>query len=205
MAYLVTDYDSDVMNADTYGMVTREDMSFLQRLNESIEPFKAMSSRYLRRSAEIFDSFDFEGIRNKLKSVSQRWGDRFGSDEISLLKTINDLQGARPKNRKYAMAMPRLRKLYLQGRVEGFGDLYEMDDRIENTKLFKEYREVMNGSFVGNDEVDEFITYLDVLDDNGYEELSAIEKVIIRQGWDAISQWLDENDEDPTSMTGAKL
>lgn len=205
MAYLVDDYDPDVMNASTYGMVTREDMSFLQRLNESIEPFRDMSSRYLRRSAEIFDKFDFEGIRNKLKTVSRRWGDRFGSDEITLLTSIKDLQGARPRMRKYAMAMPRLRKLYLQGRVEGFGELFEMEDRIEDTRLYKEYREVMNGSFVGNDEVDEYVTHLDVLDENGFEELSAIEKVIIRQGWAAISEWLDENDEDPTSMTGAKL
>lgn len=205
MAYLVDDYDSDVMNANTYGMVTREDMSFLQRLNESVEPFREMSSRYLRKSAEIFDTFDFEAIRNKLKTVSRRWSDRFGSDEISLLSTIQDLQGARPRMRKYAMAMPRLRKLYLQGRCEGFGELYEMEDRIENVELYHEYREVMNGSFVGDDESDAYVTYLDVLDENGYETLSAIEKVIIRQGWDRISEWLDEADEDPTSMVGAKL
>lgn len=205
MAYLVSDYDPDVMNANTYGMVTREDMSFLQRLNENVQPFRDMSSRYLRRSAEIFDNFDFEGVRNKLKSVSRRWSDRFGSDEITLLSSIKDLQGARPRLRKYAMAMPRLRKLYLQGRVEGFGDLYEMEDRIEDTKLYREYREVNNGSFIGNDEVDEYITHMDVLDENGFESLSAIEKVIVRQGWDSISNWLDENDEDPTSMTGAKL
>lgn len=205
MAYLVEDYDPDVINANTYGMVTREDMSFLQRLNESVEPFREMSSRYLRRSIDMFSNFDFEGVRNKLKSVSRRWGDRFGTDEIVLLDSIKALQGARPRMRKYSMAMPRLRKLYLHGRVEGFGDLYEMVDRTEDTRLVKEYREVMNGSFVGNDEEDAYVTHMDVVDENGFEELSAIEKVIIRQGWDAISQWLDENDEDPTSLTGAKL
>lgn len=205
MAYLVDDYDPHVSVANTYGMVTREDMSFLQRLNDSIEPIRGMGSRYLRRSTEIFQGFDFEGVRNKLKSVSMRWGDRFGADEIKILLKPSDLQGARPKMRRYAMAMPRLRDMYLKGRVEGFGDLYEMEDRIADSKLTKEYREVMNGSFVGDDDHDAWVTHLDVMDENGYEELSPIEKLIIRRGWDAISEWLDENDEDPTSLTGAKL
>lgn len=205
MAYLVDDFDEDVMHANTFGMVTREDMSFLQRLNTSIDPIRDMTSRYLRRSAELFENFDFEGVRDKLKSVTRRWKNRFSSDDVIELSSISDLQGARPKMRRYAMAMPRLRELYLKGRCEGFGDGFEMVDRIHDTKLYKEYREVMNGSFVGNDEKDEWITYLDVFDENGFEELSNIEKIIIRNGWKAISEWLDENDEDPTSMTGAKL
>ena len=63
----------------------------------------------------------------------------------------------------------------------------------------------MNGSFVGDDDHDAWVTHLDVMDENGFEELSPIEKLIIRRGWDAISEWLDENDEDPTSLTGARL
>lgn len=205
MAYLVDDYDEDVTIADTFGMVTREDMSFLNRLNESVSHVGEVTSRYLRRSAELFQGFDFEGIRDKLKSVSSRWKRRFSTDDLFELRTIDELQGARPRMRKYAMAMPRLRDLYLRGRVEGFGDAYEMTDRISDTKLYKEYREVMNGSFVGDENHDAWITYLDVFDENGYEELSPIEKIIVRRGWNAIAEWLEENDEDPTSMSGAKL
>lgn len=205
MAYMVDDYDPHVMTASTYGMVTRDDMSFLNRLNQRIEPFRNTASRYLRRSVEMFENFDFEGVRNRLKSIDSRWRDRFGTDEICLLDTIKSLQGARPKMRKYAMAMPRLRDLYLKGRVEGFGDRYEMHDRTSKHEHYQEYREVMSGSFVGDDDHDAWVTYMDVFDENGFEELSPIEKIIIRRGWDSISQWLDENDEDPTSLTGTKL
>lgn len=205
MGYIVEDYDPDVIHASTFGMVTRDDMSFLGQLNESTAPIRDTASRYLRRSAELFENFDFEGIRDKLASVGSRWKARFATDAIVELSSIQDLQGARPRMRKYAMAMPRLRELYLKGRVEGFGDKFEMDDRIADTTLYKEYREVMNGSFVGDDQHDAWVTHLDVMDENGYEELSPIEKIIVRRGWDAIAEWLDENDEDPTSMTGAKL
>lgn len=205
VATIIDDYDSDVIQASTFGMVTRDDMSFLNRLNSSVSSLREVSSRYLRRSTEIFNNFDFEGIRNRLTSVSKRWQRKFGADDILELSSISDLQGARPRMRRYAMAMPRLRDLYLKGRVEGFGDRYEMNDRITDTRLYREYREVMNGSFVGDDEHDAWVTYLDAIDENGYEELSHIEKVILRRGWDAIAEWLDENDEDPTSMTGAKL
>lgn len=205
MAYIVDDYDEDVMHARTFGMVTREDMSFLNRLNESVSHVGEIGSRYLRRSAELFEGFDFEGIRDKLKSVTVRWKNRFATDEVIELTSISDLQGARPKMRRYAMAMPRLRDLYLKGRVEGFGDNFEMEDRYADHTLYKEYREVMNGAFTGDDDRDEWTTHLDVFDDNGYEELSFEEKLVIREGWASIAQWLDEQDEDPTSMTGAKL
>ncbi len=205
MAIIVDDYDNDVMRASTFGMVTRDDMSFLSRLNESVSHIGTMTSRYLRRSTELFSGFDFEGIRNKLKSVTSRWDNRFSTDDVFELTSISDLQGARPKMRRYAMAMPRLREMYLKGRVEGFGDAFEMTDRIPDTTLYQEYREVMNGSFVGDDDHDAWVTHLDVFDEGGFEELTPIEKIIIRRGWDAIAEWLDENDEDPTSMTGAKL
>lgn len=204
---MVDDYDYDVMQSMTHGMVTREDMSFLRRSQEDLLGGRTggFVNKYIDAAKGLLDTFDFEGIRSKVNRYRDRFSKRFKQDEISDINIVLDVQNARPKLRGYIMAMPRLRDLYLKGRVEGYGKHYEMQDRTSTAHQVQEYREVMNGAFTGTEEKDEFTTYLDVFDDQGYEALSTMEKIIIRRGWDSIAQWLDENDEDPTSPSGSKL
>lgn len=207
MAYLVDDYDSDVMHASTHGMLSRDDMSFLKGMSERLlgRGPREFTNRYLGHARDVLDRFDFDLVRRKVSAIRDRYDDRFDVDDISMISSIQDAQSARPQMRKYLMASPVLRDLYRKGRIEGYGEHYEDLDPTVQTAQYEPYREVNNGSFVGDDDHDAWITHLEIADEWGDENLSPIEKETIRQGWKSIATWLDENDEDPTSMIGAKL
>lgn len=207
MAYIVDEYDDDVMHASTHGMVSREDMSFLKGMSERLlgRGPREFTNRYLGYARDTLERFDFDLVRRKVSAIRDRYKRRFNVDDITLLSTIQDVQSARPQMRKYIMASPRIRDLYQKGRIEGYGDLYEDLDPTVKTAQYEPYREVNNGSYVGDDEHDAWITHLEVADEYGDENLSHMEKVIIRRGWKAISDWIDENGEDPTSLAGAQL
>lgn len=206
MAYIVSSSD-DALHASMYGMVTREDMSFLQSLSSRISDSSLgeMGNKYLRASREMLDSFNFESLRTKTRALRDRFTRRFDDDSIIPIDSILTVQGARPEMRRRIMAMPRLRDLYLKGRVDGYGERYYDEDPTAHFKQYQPYREVANGSYQPTEEEDRWVTHLGVEDENGIEPLTAYEKVIVRQGWDAINSYLDENEEDPTCMLGSKL
>lgn len=207
MAYIVDDYDDNVMAATTHGMLSRDDMSFLKGMSERLlgRGPREFTNKYLGHARDVLTNFDFDLVRRKVRSIRDRFVSRFDVDGIVTIDTIQSVQSARPQMRKYIMAAPRVRDLYRKGRIEGYGEHYEDSDPTRATKYHEAYREVNNGSYVGDDTTDAWMTHLEIADEYGDENLSHMEKVIIRRGWTAISNWLDENDEDPTSMTGAKL
>lgn len=206
MAYIVSSAD-DALHASMYGMVTREDMSFLQGLTSRISEssFGEMGNKYLRASRNILENFDFESVRAKTRAIRDRFTKRFDDDSIIPIDNILNVQGARPEMRRRIMAMPRLRSLYLKKRVNGYGDKYYDEDPTVQNEQYEPYREVNNGAWSEIDGSDTWITHIGIEDENGSESLTHYEKVLIRQGWSAISTYLDENDEDPTCMIGSKL
>lgn len=206
MAYIVTGSDGD-LHASMHGLVTRDDLSFVKRLSDRVSSRGPgeVGSKYLQASKQIFENFDFAGMRDRVRSMRDRFMGKFEADDIAAVMSIATAQNARPKMRRYLMAMPRLRTLYSKGRVEGYGELYEDEDPTVQNEQYGVYREVNNGAYVPTEDEDRWITHFGIDDENGLEELSQYEKVIIRQGWSAISDYLDENDEDPTSLVGAKL
>ena len=207
MAYIVDEYDDDVMHATTHGMLSRDDMSFLKGMSERLlgRGPREFANRYLGHAKEALANFDFDLVRRKVRSIRDRYDKRFVVDGITMLLDIKDSQSAKPQMRNYIMASPRIRDLYKKGRIEGYGDLYEDLDPTVKTAQYAPFREINNGSYVGDDSGDAWITHLEIADEYDDENLSHMEKLIVRRGWSAISDWLDENDEDPTSLTGAKL
>ncbi len=206
MAYIVTGSDDD-LHASMHGLVTRDDMSFVKRLSDriSLKGPREAGSRYLEASRRIFENFDFNGMRNRVRNMRDRFMNKFDEDGITPILTIQDLQNAKPRMRRYMMALPRLRTLHSKGRIEGYGELYEDEDPQALDVQHAAYREANNGAYVPEDGEDRWITHLGVDDENGFEELTHYEKVLVRQGWEAVNSYLDENDEDPTSSLGAKL
>lgn len=205
MAYIVS-ADDDVIHAATHGIMDRDDLSFLRdRMDSAMSSAGGYASSFLKAASEKLANFDLGRLRDRVSGLRDRFGKRWDDDRIVLLATRRDIQNAHPKMRRYVMAEPRTRLLWQQGRLEGYGELYQDDEVGSIGREHTAYREVMNGAYVSEDIPDEdhYVTYLLVQDEHGDEPLTFNEKEMTRHGtWAAQRGFLDEGKQDPLSPIG---
>lgn len=196
------DDDADLIRTSTHGMMSNDDLRFFRdRLDTAMRSAGSMASDYLKSAADNLASFNLDRLRDRVEAMRDRFTRRFDDDSIRRLPSISDFQNAKPTLRKYIMADPRVRKLYQQGRVDGFGELYHDDEPGAIGRNHTAYREMMNGSHMVEIEDEEvFVTYLGVRDENDDEPLTHRNKVDIRANRVTLGEILDRGKQDPTSV-----
>jgi hypothetical protein len=207
MAYIVSDGDADVIHASTHGMMSRNDLEFFRdRLDKVTRTAGNFASRYLSRAKEALDNFDFSSIRDRVEGMRSRFGKRWDEDRILPLVDLSDFQDAKPMNRAIVMAFPRYRKLWYEGRVDGYDGLYEDDERDSIGREHDMYREIYNGAYVeGEEGEDTFVTYLGVVDEYGDAKFNIVEKDDARCTHRTLAEILDRGKQDPGSPTRKTL
>lgn len=132
-------------------------------------------------------------------------------DQIQILNSIGQIQYAPHQMRRWIMAEESLRKLYHQGRVEGYGEDYIDLDPGKVGAAHYDYRRATNGLVQIDQEPDDdgnygfqAITYFEALraDDR---ELELVEQADIQATWKALRPMLTSGSEDPTSKYGADI
>lgn len=199
MAYLLAEADDDVIHATTHGMINREDLGFLrERMSSTLRSVGSFASKYLTEASERLANFDLGNLRRRVEVMRDRFGRRWDEDRIIQPVNLADFQQAKPTMRKYIMAEPRTRRLYHQGRLDGFANMYIDEEPGCVGRDHSVYREVMNGASVGDETEDRFVTYLAVDDSEG-QPLEHEERLVIRRTWAEQCAILDRGKQDPTS------
>jgi len=206
MANIIDD-DEDIFDAYTYGAISRRNLSFLReqssRVAEGLSDIGRRFADRLRKSVEEYDSEKIErGLRAIRDRLDRRWDDDIVRDVIDLA----DLQQAKPKLSRWLAANPRLRRERLADRAHGWRDNYIDYEPDCVGERQTDYRHVMNGIGVINDQ-DEvvFTKYLDVMDEEGDTVLSFAEQVAVLRGWERTNDLLDENYSDPSDPNNGYL
>lgn len=207
MAYIVSDGDADVIHASTHGMMSRNDLEFFRdRVDKVARSAGNFASRYLNRAKEALDNFDFSSIRDRVEGMRNRFGRRWDEDRILPLVDLGDFQDAKPMNRAVVMAFPRYRKLWYEGRADGYDGLYEDDERDSIGREHDMYREIYNGVYVeGEEGEDTFVTYLGVVDEYGDAKFNIVEKDDARWTHRTLEEILNRGKQDPGSPTRKTL
>lgn len=207
MAYIVSDGDADVIHASTHGMMSRNDLEFFRdRVDKVARSAGNFASRYLNRAKEALDNFDFSSIRDRVEGMRNRFGRRWDEDRILPLVDLGDFQNAKPMNRAVVMAFPRYRKLWYEGRADGYDGLYEDDERNSIGRDHDMYREIYNGSHVeGEEGEDTFVTYFGVVDEYGDAKFNIVEKDDARWTHRTLDEILNRGKQDPGSPTRKTL
>lgn len=199
MAYLLSQADNDVIHATTHGLISREDLGFLRdRMSSTVRTMGSFASKYLSEARDKLEKFDLGRLMDRVEIMRDRFGRRWDEDRILEIVDLSGFQNAKPTMRKYIMAEPRTRRLYHQGRLDGFGNMYVDDAPDCVGREHTAYREVMQGAFVGDEEEDRFITYLGLETEEG-QPLSHTERVAIRRTWVEQRELLNRGKQDPTS------
>ncbi len=207
MAYIVTDGDADVIHSSTHGMMSRRDLEFFRdRVENTVRSAGSFASRYLQRAKDALDNFDFSGIRDRVEGMRNRFGKRWDEDRILPLVDLSDFQDAKPRNRAIVMAHPRYRKLWYEGRADGYDGLYLDDERDSIGRDHDMYREIYNGAHVeGEEGEDTFVTYMGVVNEYGDAEFNQDQKDSARDTHRTLDEILNRGRQDPGSPTRKTL
>lgn len=166
-------------------------------LNEFGRQFLQTADTYMQR----FNNAEFVRItRAALRKAQYVWR----NDELMELKSIGEIQQAKPIMQRYIMAEPELRQMYIEQRVDGYSDTYVDLEPGRVGRDHYDYRRVVNAVFVPNEE-DNLVstTYYETLraDDR---ELYPTEQVAVLATWHGLKPLLLGKD-DPTSVYNAAL
>ncbi len=203
----IIDDDEDVFEAYAFGQISRRNLSFLRnQTRRASDSLSEISKRFSDRIRSTVDNYDSEKIERGLRAIRDRLDRRWDDDVVREMIDISDLQQAKPKMARWLAANPRLRRERLAGRAHGWRDQYIDVESDSIGERHSDYRHVMNGIGVLNDQ-DEvvFTKYLDAYDEDGDVQLSFAEQVAILRGWDLTNDHLDAQYSDPSDPNNGYL
>lgn len=206
MANVITD-DADIFEAYAFGALSSRNLSFLRRQAERTSSIVGgAAQRFASRLREQVESYDSEKIQRGLRAVRDRLERRWDTDEIREVIDLSDLQQLRPKMVRFMAANPRVRRERRGERCNGWRDHYFDVEPGYDGERHSDYRRVMNGIgvFDENDDII-FTTYLDAYEEDGSEELTFTEQVAILRGWQMTNDYMDDNYSDPTDPSNGFL
>lgn len=199
-------YGVDLMDIAAGGHLDNSTMSWLadrsSSLRESIGNTAASWLNTAKSFVQVIDtSSAIQAMRNILVKKDNEWN----TNNVQQYRCIEELQTANLINQRYIMAQPRLRDLYLNNSVEGYGEAYTnvQGNAIGNRQY--DYRRVTDGIMMEcSDETFEVNVFHEAISD-GDAELTLHQKVDILRNWNMVNIALDAAEMDPTSPVGNML
>lgn len=202
MAYLIgDDIDDRTISASIHGLVSRSNLDYYRdRLESKVSRVSGFASKWMSRAIDTVRDFDLDGLKDGIDNLRNRYGRRWDADRILGLDTLEDVQQAKTVMRRWMMANTRARKGYYEDRLSGYdGKWNQTEGAVYGDELY-DYRNVMQGAEIGDEEEDRFVTYLDILEDTSNDELlTPDQRDFIRHSWDMMEMHLDVSGQDPTS------
>lgn len=156
-----------------------------------------------QQMAEKFTNSDaVKTIRNALKNAATL----FQTDVIKTLYEIEDLETASLRMQRWIMSNPYVRKMYQDQKCDGYSDTYVDIYPTAIGENHYDYRRVMDGVVVVDEETgeDSFKIYYEDLVE-GDRDLLTHEKLDILTTWEIIEMFMKKGAQDPTSQYGASL
>lgn len=179
-------------------------------VNESLStvPTQALNNMghyFAEKAQQAYEAFENSmGVR-KAKAAARSMAHQWQEDRIRLLPDVGALQQAPLMMRPYLMAEPYMRDLYHHDQADGYSDTYVDPQPGVIGEGHYEYRRVMNGMVVMNDDggwhYDEWNEDLE----EGDRELYFVEQVDVLRSWSVMAEQAVNGGDDPTSKYNSSL
>ena len=153
----------NAVNALMGGVNTGEEVQFFRN---SLAGFQSaltnsgvsLDQAYLGQLNQVFDQYNsVEAIDSAKLALGKATG-VLSINAVQELMTIDQWQMASPVMQGWLMAEPTINQMYIDGKIDGYSDSWEMSDPNVGI-LNQQYRQVMNGALVG------------IPDQHGHEDL----------------------------------
>lgn len=194
----------DLMDICAGGHLTQNTLNWLgERSNALRSTMSSTAANFFNTAQNMYSMISQSDAMLALRNLTAKSENAWQSNNITYLGTVQHLQTAAPVMQRWVMAEPRLRDMYLNNEVEGYGKSYTNIHGNVTGEQHYDWRRVMDGVMVVKEDQFGFKHYHDCMGDD--EPLTIFQKVDILNTWNAINKALDEGEMDPTSPVGNLL
>lgn len=197
---------TNAFDALVYGEKHPATVDYLRgQITQAADLFSGAGKAFYEKALQTFEHFNSNAAINFARNALQKFsGSSTDIQRVLYLGGINQLQGATVLMQRWLMANPQTRERYLDQRLDGYSDTYVNIHNLDIGKTHYDYRRVMDGLMVINDDGDAtFTQYFDDLIE-GDRDLTLGEKTAIVNSWDAANIFLAMG-LDPTDPQGGEL
>jgi hypothetical protein len=162
------------------------------------------ANQFFDQAKALYQMIDTSSAIQALRNLTAKTDHAWQSNTIHYLGTVPELQTAGPIMQRWLMAEPTIRKMYLDGEVEGYAGSYVNHHGLNIGGLHYDFRRVMDGVVTHDENSYQHTQYYDDLPE-GERELTLHEKADICRSWNTIVAAVETYEEDPTSPGGNLL
>lgn len=203
MAILVEGCNED-FNGAVYGYTSPAQLELLRSAPvESTQRLTDVGRWFVEKAQQTFERVMSADVIRSVAVAARRAATFWQRDDIRPLRTLEELQNAPNKMVRWVMANPELRSLYHRQQIDGYSERYFDREPGRVGEAHYDYRRVMDGVAVVDDEADSWQIKLYGDSDDPNDELTPQQKSDIGVSWEASLAHLRSKREDTTSKWGA--
>lgn len=203
------------LNLLTAGDPGRETLRYVREQADRIGDYIRRSGNdFGRRIVDSYDRFYSDRALHRGRAAVARVNSYFSRDIIRELRSVEEIQQAGSVMQHYVMSEPVIRRMYHEGRCNGYHGSYVDEQPGRIGRADRTWRQVMSGMAQiegpseqypeGNFKIQIFADLSDA-DDEAPDQLKFHDKVAIRKVWDRARYAAQYSLLDPTSKDGDLL
>lgn len=192
-------------DAIAYGQQNPSNLQYFKNQLQSIgQTLNDQAKDFYKDIHDIYDRFTNSDAMRLMRTAMKSAASLFNDNIIRPLTDIDQLQNASYQMQRWVMANPVIRQMYHDQQCDGYSDTYTDNEPNKLGNDHYDYRRVMQGVVVCNEDNEYFETYLEDLLP-GDRELTVDEQSDIFVTWDILEAMIKAKQEDPTSQYGGSL
>lgn len=205
----------DDIDDDLFGEPHRDTVRYLR---DRVERYSSRASEvfgdFFDDARELFEKYNGDRALRRIRSRIRKSGDVLRHDVVRPLRTMSELQNAKPTMQKYIMANIVLRALAQEQRIDGYSDSYQNlypERRGEDDPVFMRvidgmmFTEDRPGIVTEKGDDAAWVAHQDMNFNEDERDLDIVEQGDILSTWDFVEMFVAAAQHDPTSVLNEKL
>lgn len=197
------------IDAELFGEPHQGTLSYLRDRVERYAPrITELFNGFFEDSRELYEKYNGERALKRIRARVRKAADPFRADIIRPLRSIEDIQRAKPTMQRYVMANIMARIAEEAQTIDAYSDTYRNPFPGRRGFTDPDYMRVIDGMVFDEDrygvetcKVDNaWVAYQDLDYDPDERDLDVIEQKDILSTWDVLEMHLQAKKKDPTSI-----
>lgn len=205
----------DDIDAELFGEPHQGTLRYLKDRVERFAPrAREVFGGFFEDARDVYERFNGDQALRRIRSRVRKTADAFKRDVIRPLRTLDDIQHAKPIMQRYIMANLMVRIAEEAQQIDGYSDSYRNEFVGRRGFRDPDYMRVIDGVIftedrfgieVDNDPENAWCAYQDLFDHGDERDLDVIEQADILTTWEIIEMHLAAKKKDPTSVLNENM
>ncbi len=177
----------------------------VNHFHNAMQTWSSQAQHFFQNASSlIYKHFDYNDMIRKTRAAARKLSNLFNYEGIIPITDIGAMQHASYTMMRWIMANPVVRETWLDGRCEGYGDMYSNVNGNTNYAANYDYRRATNGVFIPQQQTMVANTYMEAMRE-GDRELHVTEQADIAIAWRTAEHFMSLGGDDPTSRSNSRL